>query len=251
MVDTGTREGRVIGLMLIHIVGGSIALLSGAGALTVRKGGRWHGRCGAAFFASMLVLTATGAVIAMLKPERGTAVIGIFTCYLVVTAWSAARRRDGRPGRLERVALAVVVGCVAALILLGIEGLNHPRGRVDSLPWQVHFVFGAVAMLAAALDLNVILRGQLAAAQRIGRHLWRMSAAMFIATSSFFQGQEDEFPVAWQGAMLWDALPLMVLAAMIFWIFRVRFGRQYGGGPRRRAAIATPVPIPQELHDER
>ena len=87
----------MIGLMLIHIVGGSIALLSGAAALVLRKGGRWHARAGTMFFVSMLVLGGTGAVIAVLKPERGTAVIGIFTCYLVATAWSAARRRDGGP----------------------------------------------------------------------------------------------------------------------------------------------------------
>ena len=161
--------------------------------------------------------------------------IGIFTCYLVATAWSAARRRDGKPGRLEHVALAVAVACVAALVLLGIEGMNDPRGRVDSLPWQVHFVFGSVAALAVALDLNFILRRQLSGVQRIGRHLWRMSAAMFIATSSFFQGQEDKFPEAWQGAILWNALPLMVLAAMIFWIFRVRFGAAFRKWPPRIA----------------
>lgn len=237
----------MIGLMLIHIVGGSIALLSGAGALIFRKGGHWHGRFGTVFFVSMLVLAGTGAVIAALKPERGTAVIGIFTCYLVATAWSAARRRDGRPGRLEFVALAVAVACAAALVLLGLEGMNHPRGRVDSLPWEVHFVFGSVAALAVSLDLNFILRHRLSGVQRIGRHLWRMSAAMFIATSSFFQGQEDEFPEAWQGAILWDALPLMVLAAMIFWIFRVRFGRQFSSGARpARGARAIAAQEPRQ-----
>jgi hypothetical protein len=229
----------VLGLMIIHIVGGSIALLSGAGALAVGKGGRWHARFGTAFFASMLVLAGTGAVIAALKPERGTAVIGVFTCYLVATAWSAARRRDGTPGRLEQIAFAIVLACVAAMALLTIEGLNHPRGRVDSLPWQVHVAFGTVAALAAALDLNFLLRRQLSGVQRIGRHLWRMSAAMFIATSSFFQGQEDEFPEAWQGAILWDALPLLVLAAMIFWIFRVRFSKRHRSWPPRLARPAA------------
>lgn len=223
----------MIGLMLIHIVGGSVALLSGAGALIVGKGGRWHASFGTAFFVSMLVLAGTGAVIAALKPERGTAVIGVFTCYLVATAWSAARRRDGQPGRLEQIALAVVLACVGALALLTIEGLNHPRGRVDSLPWQVHVIFGAVAALAAALDLIFILRRQLSGVQRIGRHLWRMCAAMFIATSSFFQGQQDEFPEAWRGAMVWNALPLIVLAAMVFWIVRVRFSKRYRSWPPR------------------
>jgi uncharacterized membrane protein len=228
-------------IMLVHIIGGSIALLSGAAALILRKGARWHARAGTAFFAAMLVLAGTGAVIAALKPERGTAVIGIFTCYLVTTAWSAARRRDGRPGRIDYAALAVALGCLSALLSFGVSGLSDPDGRVDSLPWQVHFVFGAVAALAVSLDLNFLLRGQLTGVQRIGRHLWRMSTAMLIATSSFFQGQQDEFPEAWQGAILWDALPLLVLAAMLFWIARVRFSAAFRKWPPRIATPAEPA----------
>lgn len=228
-------------IMLVHIVGGSVALLSGTAALAVRKGSRWHARTGTAFFAAMLVMAGTGAVIAALKPERGTAVIGLFTCYLVATAWSAARQRDGRPGRIDHAALVVGLGCLAALLSFGVSGLNDPDGRVDSLPWQVHFVFGAVAALAVSLDVSFLLRGQLTGVQRIGRHLWRMSTAMLIATSSFVQGQQDEFPEAWQGAILWDALPLMVLAAMLFWIVRVRFSAAFRKWSPRIAAPVEPA----------
>ena len=229
-------------IMLIHIIGGSVALLSGAGALILRKGSRWHGRAGTAFFAAMLVMAGTGAVIAALKPERGTAMIGLFTCYLVATSWHTARRRDGKPGRFELIALAVVLGCAATLFTLGVLGLNDPRGRVDSLPWQVHFVFGSVAALAAAFDLSFLLRGQLDGVQRIGRHLWRMCVALLIAASSFFQGQQDEFPDAIRGLTIWYVPPLAVLAALIFWSFRVRFGAAYRSWPPRRVSAGTALP---------
>jgi hypothetical protein len=74
-----------------------------------------------------------------------------------------------------------------------------------------------------------------------------MSTAMFIATSSFFQGQQDEFPEAWRGLILWNALPLIVLATMIFWIFRVRFSRRFASLPRRTAAPDVP---PRRLIEE-
>lgn len=228
--------------MLVHIVGGSIALISGAAALAVRKGGRWHARVGTAFFASMLVMAGTGAVIAMLKPERGTALVGAFTCYLVVTAWTAARERSGKPTGFDRAALAIAIGCTIGQLFLGFAGLNDPDGKVDSLPWQVHFVFGALALLAAALDLNFLRQGQLSGVQRIGRHLWRMSTAMLIATSSFFNGQRDEFPEAWRSFFLWDALPLLVLAVMVFWIFRVRFGAAFLKWPPRISPPASSPP---------
>lgn len=233
--------------MLVHIVGGSIALLSGAAALAVRKGSRWHARTGTAFLASMLVMTSTGAVIALLKPERGTALVGTFTCYLVATAWTAARQRSGKPTRFDRAAFVVAIGCAVGQLSLGFLGLNDPDGKVDSLPWQVHFVFGALALLASALDLNFLRKGQLSGAQRIGRHLWRMSTAMLIATSSFFNGQRDEFPKAWQGFFLWDALPLLVLAVMFFWIFRVRFSAAFRKWPPRISSPASSPP-PSSAH---
>jgi hypothetical protein len=55
-----------------------------------------------------------------------------------------------------------------------------------------------------------------------------MCTAMLIATTSFFQGQQDEFPEAWQGNAWWHAPSLAVLGAMIFWLIRVRFSKRYG-----------------------
>ena len=235
--------------MMIHIAAGSTALLSGAAALVLRKGGRLHGRVGTIFFAAMLVMTLTGALIAALKPERATAVIGIITCYLVATAWWTARHRDGKAGRFEMAALAVILACAAAELSFGLLAVNSPRGRIDLLPYQPMFFFAAIAMLAAALDLNFILRRQLSGIQRVGRHLWRMCTAMLIATTSFFQGQQDNFPEAWQGSTIWYLPALAVLASLLFWIFRVRFGRAWRKWPpgekvSRAPSSSRPAPDP-------
>ena len=236
-------------VMLIHVVAGSSALLAGAAALILRKGGRRHGRAGTIFFAAMLVMTLTGALIAALKPERATAVIGIITCYLVATSWWTARHRDGKAGRFEVAALAVIIACALAELSFGLIAMNSPRGRIDLLPYQPMFVFAGIAGLAAALDLNFLLRRHLSGAQRIGRHLWRMCTAMLIATTSFFQGQQDNFPEAWQGAAIWFLPALAVLAALLFWSFRVRFGRSWRKWPpgeklSRAPSSSRPAPDP-------
>lgn len=237
-------------VMLIHIAAGSAALLSGAAALTLRKGGRLHGRAGTVFFASMVVMTLTGAVIAAFRPERATAVIGLITCYLVATAWWTARHRDGTAGRFEIGALAVITACALAELSFGLIAMNSPRGRIDLLPWQPMLAFATLAGIAAALDLSFILRRQLSGAQRIGRHLWRMCAALLIATTSFFQGQQDLFPASVRGSSIWYLPGLAVLAAMLFWIFRVRFGRSWRRWPpgekkvSRAPSSSPPVPDP-------
>ena len=231
----------MLALTLFHVAAGSAALLAGGAALSVRKGGRLHAKAGTIFFASMLALAATGALIAAAKPERGTAVIGIFTCYLVATAWLAARRRDGRAGGLDRAGLAVALGCAAAMLAFGLAASASPSGRFDSLPAAAHYPFAFLAALAAGLDLNFLLRGRLARHQRIARHLWRMCAALAIAAFSFFLGQQDEFPAAWRGHFLWYVPPLATFAVMIFWILRVRFAKAFRrNGPLAAAVFGRP-----------
>lgn len=214
-------------MILVHVAGGSIALLSGAAALSFRKGGPLHARAGTFFFASMLVLAGTGAWIAALRPERGTMVIGLFTAYLVVTSWVTARRRDGRAGRFELFAFLFASACAAAFVAFGLIGAASPNGRFDLLPAAIHFPFAAVAALAAGLDLNFILRRDLIGTQRVARHLWRMCVALLIAAFSFFLGQQDQFPRALRGLPIWFAPPLAAFAAMLFWIVRVRFSRAF------------------------
>ena len=221
------------GLTVVHIAAGSAALLAGAGALSLRKGSPLHARAGTVFFAAMLAMAGSGALMAAFKPERGTAVIGILTCHLVATSWATARRRDGRAGRFELIGLGVALACAGAFIAFAAIGANSATGRVDSLPAAVHIPFAVLAALAAALDLNFILRQRLSPGQRIARHLWRMCAAFLIAAFSFFLGQQKVMPEFIQGSPLLFVPPLAILGTMIFWILRVRFGKAYPRAVKR------------------
>lgn len=224
-------------LIPFHILAGSVALIAGAAAMSARKGGPIHARAGSAFFLSMLAMAGTGSVIALFMPERGTATVGILTCYLVATAWMAARRRTAEAGRFELGAMLVALACAASFLAIGLAGLAEPDGRLDRLPAPVHFPFFALALLAAALDLNFILRRRLANTQRVARHLWRMSTAFLIAAFSFFLGQQRNMPEFIQGSALLYVPPLAVFATMLFWIVRVRLGR-FGRWPGRARPVA-------------
>ncbi|HEX8449452.1 MAG TPA: hypothetical protein VF652_07665 [Allosphingosinicella sp.] len=223
-------------LTLFHVAAGSAALLAGGAALAVPKGGMLHSKAGTIFFATMLAMAGSGALIAVSRPERGTAVIGLLACYLVTTSWLAARRRHGRPGRAEIAGLAIALGCGAAMLSFGLIASASATGRFDSLPAAAHYPFAFLAALCAALDLTFVLRGRIERRRRIARHLWRMCAALAIAAFSFFLGQQDEFPLAWRGLPIWFAPPLAVVAAMMFWLIRVRFTSAFGpAGPTTRS----------------
>jgi hypothetical protein len=66
------------------------------------------------------------------------------------------------------------------------------------------------------------------AAQRISRHLWRMCFAFFIATGSFFLGQQDVLPKAVRGSAILFVLAFAPFAVMPFWLVRLRFRKAPG-----------------------
>lgn len=229
-------------LMGIHIAGGSLALAAGALAVTARKGGSLHARAGTGFVAAMLVVWATATILHLAEGKPGSAAGDIFIGYFVVTSWLAARRRDGTTGRLEIVACAVVLGAAAMI------GWGAFTGAAAPTPVGMGPVFAiaAVCLLAGLLDVNAILRPRLTGPQRISRHLWRMCAAFFIATGSFFLGQQDALPQAVRGSPVLFVLAFAPFAVMAFWLVRLRFGKRLRSaiealGERRRA---PPVPSP-------
>ena len=84
------------------------------------------------------------------------------------------------------------------------------------------YVFAIVGAIAAAGDLKMILRGGLSGSARIARHLWRMSAALTIASGSFFLGQQGIMPAFMRGSP-WLFVPVIApLLLMVFWLIRVR-----------------------------
>ena len=206
-------------ILWAHIAGGLIAVLAGFVAVGARKGSRMHMIAGNWFAASMLVLGLSAAMLVGLGLEDDRGIAGILTCYFVATSWVTARRRDGTTGKFEIIACAVALSAAAAWLWNGLAGASTPAG-----PGPV-FAFAAVLLVAGLGDLNVVLRKKLTAAQRLSRHLWRMCLAFFIATGSFFLGQQDVLPAAMRGSPLLFVPAFAPLALMAFWLVRIRFAR--------------------------
>ena len=211
-------------LLWAHIASGLIAVIAGFVAAGARKGARLHGQAGTLFAGSMLLLGISAAILEPFRtPEPGSPVGPLLVCYFVATSWVTARRRDGTSGRFEIVACAVALGAAAIVAWSGLTGdATTPAGRGPV------FAFAAVCLLAGLGDLNVVLRKTLSASQRLSRHLWRMCFAFFIATGSFFLGQQDIMPPALRGSPVLFAFAFAPFAVMLFWLVRLRFANTVG-----------------------
>jgi hypothetical protein len=206
----------------MHVSGGVGGLASGFLALGARKGERLHRVAGNVFFGAMLVMAGVGTLVAALFPQWTSVVGGLFAIYLVITAWASARRGGGRAGWVEWAVFPLVVAVAALSMSLGLQGLASPDGRVEGLPYQPSFVFAGLAALAAICDIRVILGAGVAGASRIARHLWRMLLALFVAAGSLFLGQPKVFPPSIRHSPWLLAPEILILAALVYWMIRVR-----------------------------
>ena len=209
--------------MAIHIAAGLLALPSGTIAVAARKGGRLHRLAGSWFFGSMLALGVTASILEPFRSPPGSPIAGLFVCYFVATSWVTARRRDGTTGRFEILACAAALGTAALMAWGALTGATTPAGP------GVIYALALVCLIAGLLDLSAIVRGRLTPAQRIARHLWRMCFAFFIATGSFFLGQQDVMPEAMRGSPILFVLAFAPFVVMAFWLVRVRFTKRFRG----------------------
>jgi hypothetical protein len=226
-------------LLPLHIIAGTLGMLSGFVAVFLRKGSRQHGLAGKVFVVSMLSLAASGVYLAILKHQPGNILGGTFTFYLVATAWLTARRRDARTNVFDWGALLVVLGLAAVEMTYGLEAAISPTGLKYDYPPGPYFLFGSIAVLATVGDIRMLVRGGIAGTQRLARHLWRMCFALFIASASTFLARQHLFPALLQKTGVLIFLSVLPLLLLILWLFRVRFANAY---KRKRPMVGLPQP---------
>src|SRR6202046_2604501 len=134
-------------LLILHILAGTVGLLSGTFAIAVRKGSRLHRVSGNVFTVAMLTLAASGLCLAILKSQTGNIIGSIITFYMISTAWLAGRRTNAGP--LEWGALLVGIGGAAAILALAIHSVRNPATADPNAPAGMAFFMAAVLLLAA------------------------------------------------------------------------------------------------------
>jgi hypothetical protein len=225
-------------ILPLHIIAGTLGMLSGFVAVFLLKGSRRHGLAGNVFVIAMLCLSASGVYMALLKSQAGNVLGGTLTFYLVATAWLTARRKGGEPGIFDWGALLVVAAVGAVEMTYGLEAAISQTGLKYGYPPGPYFFMGSVALLAATGDVRMLVRGGIAGTQRLARHLWRMCFALFIAAASIFLARQHLFPTVLQKAGVLVFLSFLPLLLMIFWLLRVRFANAY----KRRPAVVVGSP---------
>jgi len=223
-------------LLPIHVTAGLLSIAAGAVALYALKGSPLHRKSGLVFVVAMLTMASTGAVIAIAKPDPGTALGGALVFYVVCTALLTVKRPVAESRRALMGLMVMALAISAAELALGSAAARTPDHRLGNYPAGFYYVFSLIALACAGGDARTLWLGRLDGVQRLTRHIWRMCFAMWFATASFFLGQAKVFPEPLRHMIGLRAIPVvLVLVVMFYWLARVRIKR------RLAPAIAEPA----------
>jgi uncharacterized membrane protein len=219
------------GLLAIHIAAGGLAIILGGVALLASKGRTLHRRVGLLFVYAMLTMGMSGTTLALRQSLTNANVMGGFMCaYFVLTALTTVRAPSTWTRWLDRLALAVALTLAFFDVAFGVRAMRNPGGTLEGVPFFMLFFLATVLTLAAAGDLRVMRSGPLKGGPRLGRHLWRMCFALFIAAGSFFSIRQRVariLPEPFTSAPM-RVLPIaLVFLAMFYWLWRVRVRRTF------------------------
>ncbi|MGD0142886.1 MAG: hypothetical protein ABSC92_06990 [Rhizomicrobium sp.] len=219
---------------VFHVVGGTLALISGTVAVFARKGGRLHRAAGNVFFISMLTMAAFAAYLGVVVPDRANIFGAAFVAYLVGTAWLTVRRKEGTIGIPEKIALVAALVLFAPFAILAFQLATGMaplfkstvafKGPVLIAMYSIAFVL-AVAVIG---DAKIVFAGGISGAPRIARHLWRMCVGLMMATgSAFTNGLPRLLPGPMHVTPIFFLPQFIPLGLLVFWMIRVRLTGGY------------------------
>jgi hypothetical protein len=226
----------------LHILAGVLVLLAGAMALSASKGSPLHRRSGSVFAYAMFAMTGSAVLIATTShPNPGNVVAGVLAFYLVASSLLTVKPDVPQARALLAGLMLVAIAVSIAATALGFAAMQRPNGHIDGIPGPPLLLFAAIALIAALMDARLLRLGRLEGKHRIARHLWRMTYAMWMATTSAFIGQAKFIPEPLRHWGLLVLPPLLVLVALIYWLIKVLRGRRVPAPSKATLAQAERV----------
>ena len=214
---------------LIHVLAGTLGLVTGYAALYASKGSSAHRRIGMAFVYTMLTMCVFGMFIAIARgvaPEVNIPA-AMITAYLIITAVTTVLPGFAGDRALHVALMLAALGIGVMNSRFALEAFSN-GGTRNGMPAFPFVMFGTVACLSVAGDLRLLRTGPFTGAPRIARHLWRMCFALFIAALSASFQFSRMVPSALRVPVM--VVPMLVaLGCMFYWLWRVRFRKSLRG----------------------
>lgn len=197
-------------MLYLHIITGSVALLTGLLALVLRKGSVAHKRMGDMFFGAMLLCSGAGLWLALNGGNQFLLVIAVFSLYLTLAGFSALFVLKSPVARILGQLLASVMAFgVVGFVVLASDAFQN--GNV--LAGFLLTLFGALAGFLVVQDYRFFRHGR---GSVMSQHIGRMVGAWIAALSAFLVVNQTLQPPV----LNWVAPLVIGVPMIVFWIRR-------------------------------
>jgi uncharacterized membrane protein len=172
----------IAALLVLHIVAGFTALITGFVATVTAKGGRRHRQSGRIYFWAMTLVFITATVIGVARGKVFLFLTGFFSYYLVVRGYRILSLKKLGAGQSATwldwsiAAIAMIFG--ASLVGWSIFGEARSFAAVP-------FVFGSICLVFSARDIVLFVKGPKERNHWLFSHIISMGAG-YIATWTAF-----------------------------------------------------------------
>ena len=195
-------------MLYLHIITGSVALLTGLLALVLRKGSVPHKRMGDVFFGAMLLCSGAGLWLALKGGNQFLLVISVFSLYLTLAGFSA-------PFVLKSPAARILGQLLASIMALGLVGfVVHAIDAFqngNALAGILLTLFGALAGFLVVQDYRFFRHDK---GSVMSQHIGRMVGAWIAALSGFLVVNQTLQPPV----LNWVAPPVIGVPVIVYWV---------------------------------
>ena len=200
-------------LLVLHITGGSLGLLTGTVSLIRKKGDRPHRITGKVFAYSMLVAGISSLGLASIHPNYFLFIVGVFTIYLVATGYRYLNLKSiGNNQKPKVIDWAITVGMLVAGVAFIGFGIRLLLGGTNF--GIVLITFGTLGLRLVRTDFSNYKGKAITKNYWMLAHLQRMTGAYIAAATAFFVVNAKYSPLELHTILIW-LLPTIVLTPFI------------------------------------
>jgi hypothetical protein len=194
-------------LLSIHILAGSVALVSAALALSSEKGKKFHILIGKAYFWSMAIIFLTALPLSIITSNVFLFLITIFSFYLAFSGMRFAKNRKGVPTRIDLIAVNFMLLSGVGMWILAIIFFIDNNSQYITL-----IVFGFLALFLGYGDFQTFKNQTAIGKERIAKHLTNMMGGTIAVVTAVLVVNPPANP-EW----VWWILPTFLITPVIFW----------------------------------
>ncbi len=205
--------------LMLHIIGGSVGLVSGLLNILRLKGDKVHKRIGRIFFVSMIVVGVSSLALSIFHPNYFLFMIGVFTLYMVGSGqrYLSHKKHDTIHSKKVDWALTIFM-LIAGVLFVGIGILTILKSNLFGI---VFTTFGCLGLLFVWQDIYNFNGKSAIKNYGLICHLQRMTGGFIAALTAFLVVNAKYFPQQIPGFVYW-LLPTIILTPLI-----IKWSRTY------------------------